>query len=527
MVVSCSIDGRAVPPRMAARHSRALAPVTGLMLLALVTACGESRVPYFTAPTSITNSPTGVQNAVTGLVGGMRDELSQTNGYYVGMVSTMARDALQFLPEDITTAVGFSGEQAIFPGDNGWSPPFQYAKQANDIIAILPQVAGYTSAQVAAITGIAQTMKALNFIWAAELRDTLGIPIYTIQNGLTSPFYCNKDVWKYIVALLDSGFTDLNTAGAIPLPVVLPPGFASVGTTAAPSTTPGAFAAFNRALAGKAGLELAYAIARGTPGTSPTPTSPGAPDAAALVRADSALTASALYNLGAISPPVPGPFVLDPYGVYETYSGESGDYPNPLNQYYSQTAPMQDLLADVDSANDLRWKNKFVPNPLPLQPPEYAPVGVQASYLPGATVSGPVPLMRAEELALVRSEIHLGLGDYPGAISLINTVHQQAGGMPALTIAPSYTAVRDTLMKEIRISTVLEGGGDHLIAIRMWGMASVSDTTWIATSGPDALAVAAVKAVDGGTPVDYHTTVVPVPTSEIQSRGGSYPVSCP
>ena len=75
---------------------------------------------------------------------------------------------------------------------------------------------------------------------------------------------CNKDVWAYIVALLDSGNAALNAAGSVALPVSLPPGFGSVSTTAGPSTTPGAFAAFNRALAGKAGLELAYAIARGT-----------------------------------------------------------------------------------------------------------------------------------------------------------------------------------------------------------------------------------------------------------------------
>ncbi len=483
-------------------------------------------MPYFTAPTSIPNSPTGVQNAITGLFGGMRTE--QTNGYFLGMVNAFSRDAVLFLSSQPPLVTHYSGETPMLPYDNaGWSPPFQYALQANQLLAILPQVAAYTPAQAFAVAGIAQTIKALNFMWVAELTDTLGVPIYAIHDGITSPPYCNKDVWKYIVAVLDSGLVDLNTAGAIPLPVILPAGFASVGATAAPSTTPGAFAAFNRALAGKAGLEFAYAIARSTPGTSPTPSSPGAPDASALTRADSALAASALYNLAAIAPPVPGPFALDPYGAYETYSGQSGDYANPMNQYYGQTAPMQDLLADVDSAADLRWKNKFVPNPLPLQLPEYSAAGVDVSYLPAATVNGPVPVTRAEELALVRAEIHLGLGDYAGAITLINTVHQQAGGLPALTIAPGYTAVRDTLMKELRISTVLEGSADHLIAIRMWGMAAVSDTTWAATAGPDALAVAAIQAVAGTAGVDYHTTVAPVPVSEIQSRGGVWTLTCP
>ncbi len=107
--------------------------------------------------------------------------------------------------------------------------------------------------QAAAIIGIVQTIKALNFMMIAETHDTLGIPLYAVDANPVDPPYCNKDVWAYIVSLLDSGFADLNTAGSIPLPVQVPLGFASVGQVAGPSTAPGSFAAFNRALAGKAG----------------------------------------------------------------------------------------------------------------------------------------------------------------------------------------------------------------------------------------------------------------------------------
>jgi len=246
---------------------------------------------------------------------------------------------------------------------------------------------------------------------------------------------------------------------------------------------------------------------------------------AALQRGDSALLASALYNPAAIAPPATGAFALDAFGVYHTYSAQSGDLPNPLNGFYNQLAPMYDLIADVDTAHDLRWKNKFTPNPTTTQQlPPYNAAAAPYSYLPYASVSGPEPIVRAEELALVRAEIQLALGNNAAAIGLINTVHQQAGGFAGpLSIAPTYTAVRDTLMKEIRISTVLEGSGDHVIAIRNWGMQTVSDTTWLATSGPDATAVAGI----GGTPTDYHTTIAPVPFSEVQGRGGSYTLTCP
>ena len=52
----------------------------------------------------------------------------------------------------------------------------------------------------------------------------------------------------------------------------------------------------------------------------------------------------------------------------------------------------------------------------------------------------------------MRAQIRLGLGDFAGAVSLINTVHQQAGGFATpLSIGATYTAVRDSLLKEQRI----------------------------------------------------------------------------
>jgi hypothetical protein len=508
------------------RSRASLAIVTSAVVLALG-ACKDSPVPYFTAPTTVPTSTTGIQNAVTGLFSASRND----QHYYLIYTSAMARDALVFLTFDPGFVTELAGNQPPSNSDYTsilvWDNEFTDAKQANEIIAAAAKVPDYSAAQVAAITGMMQTLKAYNFMMLAETRDTLGLPIYAVVSGKTSPPYCNKDVWRYIVALLDSANSQLNTAGAIPLPVVVPGGFASVGQSAGPSTTQGSFAAFNRALAAKAGLELAYAIARTPSGgpSAPTPTTPGSPDLAALARADSAMQASALYNPGAIAPPANGPFPLDPFGVYHAYSSQSGDLTNPLNIFYTEMAPMYDLLADVDTAKDLRWKNKFTVNPVPLQEPPYNAAGAHFAYVPAATTGGPEPIVRAEELELVRAEIHLGMNDLAGAAGMINVVHQQAGGLPAIPIAAlgTYLAVRDTLMKEIRISTVLEGGADHLIAIRMWGLAAISDTTWVATSGPDA---AAVKGI-GGTPTDLHTTITPVPVNEVSGRGGNYTLSCP
>jgi hypothetical protein len=112
-------------------------------------------------------------------------------------------------------------------------------------------------------------------------------------------------------------------------------------------------------------------------------------------------------------------------------------------------------------------------------------------------------------------------------VALINDVHTLAGGMPALAFPISYTAVRDTLMKEQRISTAIDGSEDRTIAIRMYGLPTVSDTTWNATSGPDAIAAATAMKPPQVAFVDLHTTVLPPPQTEVGGRGNNYTITCP
>jgi hypothetical protein len=482
-------------------------------------ACSDSTVPFYDAPTSVPNSATGIQDAVSGLFSGTRIDAVA----YISLASSFSRDIFEFQgasPGTFGPPVGLNPLSSSGPL-GVWDNEYEQIKEANTIMASVAQVP-YSTQQAAAIVGVVQTIKALNFMMIAETHDTLGIPLYAVDANPIDPPYCNKDVWAYIVSLLDSGFADLNTAGSIGLPVQVPLGFASVGQVASPSTAPGSFAAFNRALAGKAGLEYAYAIARNTPGTHPTPTAMGNPDAQALQRADSALTASALYNPSAIAPPAAGNFALDPNGVYHTFSGQSGDQQNGIVGSFFLYDALFDLQVDVDTVNDLRWRNKFVVDSQPVQLSQYAGTSDSKNYLPYATVGSPIPIVRAEELALVRAQIQLGLGNFAVAAGLINQVHMNAGGFGGpLSIALTYTAVRDSLLREQRVSTVFEGSGDRMIALRMYGLEAVADTTWQATTGPDATVDAGL-----GHPTDYHTTVAAIPIQELSARGGQWTLLC-
>jgi hypothetical protein len=524
---------RAGHPRPAAawavRHAALV--ISPLLATSVLASCKDSNVPFLTAPTQVAATTVGVQNAVTGLFSAARNDI----GNYVTFLSTFSRDAANFTntePRYITEGMGLipiSNTDQFFSA-SVWDIEFRNAKFANQILSALPAVMpAYSASDAAAITGVVQTMKALQFMMLAETRDTLGVSPYSIDvSGTTpSPVFCNKDVWRYIVALLDSANASLTTAGSNPLPVTLPPGFASVSTTAAPSTTTGAFAAFNRALAAKAGLELAYAVARNAAGTAPTPTTSGTPDASALARADSAAHASALFNPGALTTPPAGGFTDDAFGVYHSWSAQSGDQLNPINGEIGTLAVLWDMVADVDTVNDARWHAKFAVNPNAVQQLSFAGAASPYIYAYYPTVATPIPIVRNEELTLVDAQIQMGLGNLSNAITLINDVHQQVGGFSSpLVIAANYVAVRNALLKEQRISTILEGSEDRTIALRMYGMATVSDTTWNATSGPDAAAVAGATSALGAKPTDLHTLVDPPPSTEADGRGGSFTLAC-
>jgi hypothetical protein len=488
--------------------ARQVIAALGLVATGIVAACSQSNVPYLTAPTSVPNSPVGIQNAVTGLLSSSRLDVYA----YVIEMTTFARDAAIVWGDNPQDVTWYAGLVPIPPADAGvWDREYLNVGQALSILQTVPNASpAYTSAQQAALTGLVQTIEALNLMRVAETRDTLGIPIHTGSGGAPGPVYCEPDVWKYIVALLDSANVSLNTAGNISLPVALPPGFTSVDVQAGPSTVAGSFAAFNRALAGKAGFELAYAIARnGGGGSRPTPTTTGAPDVGALTRADSAILASALYAPADLAPPTGGQFSDNSSGVFWDFSAQSGDQANPVHaNSLGIWDVLKTLVGDVDTLNDLRWKGKFGANPLPLQLPQYNYVATEDVYAYYPATNSPIPIIRDEGLVLLHAQIRLGLGDLAGAITAINQVHQQVGGYATpLTIAATYTAVRDSLLKEQRISMVAETSGDRTISLRIYGLQAAADTTWGSK--------------------DLHTTVLPIPSTEIAGRNGTYTVTCP
>jgi starch-binding outer membrane protein, SusD/RagB family len=478
-------------------------------------ACKDSNVPFFTAPTSVPNTPAGIDNGITGLISGTRLDL----GTFVLNMAGYGRQGGNFTntePRFITYNLGVVPTVASTGATGGvWGFEYTNILQGKQIIATLPKVApAYTTAQIAAITGLVQTLEAYNYMIVAEIHDTTGLEIQGGFGSTTAPTQvCVKDGWAYIVALLDSANANLNIAGNIPIPVVLPPGFSAVSTSAGPSTAQGSFAAFNRALAGKAGLELAYAIARHTPASSPSPTSPGVPNVAALTKADSAITASALFAPGSLAPnPVGGFTTTDPFAVFFDFSATSGDLVNPINGLANTLWLLKEMTVDQDTAHDLRWLAKFsLDLDHIIQQPTYSASAAPWHYAAYPSTNSPIPVIRNESLTLIEAQVQLALGNLANAMTLINDVRTVVGGEPPVS-ASTYVTVRDALLKEQQISTAFEGSSDRAIALRMYKIEAVEDTTW------DVIHLPGVT--------DQHTTILPVPVAVTSAHDGKFTFTC-
>ena len=75
------------------------------------------------------------------------------------------------------------------------------------------------------------------------------------------------------------------------------------------------------------------------------------------------------------------------------------------------------------------------------------------------TTSSAIPIIRNEELILLRAEARLATGDKAGAIADLNQVRVNSGGLPASTLTAASTddAILNGILYEKRYSTMMEG----------------------------------------------------------------------
>lgn len=405
-----------------------------------LTGCGSLDVPDLNNPSveTIQDSPTRatVLTASTGLLMGRRVGVAVTNGY-VAELGVIGREAYVFdgsEPRTVTELLGKDldpGGPAF--GGNFWANPYANIRNANVLLGALDKVAGVDEAEKHAIRGYAKTIQALDFLVVINTRDSLGAPIDVNRpvNEL-APFESKEKVFEHIARLLDEGKTELEQ-GSESFPFPLSSGFKGIENVAS-FNTPATFLRFNRAV--KARVD----VYRG--------------------RYEEALTDLSDSFLNAT-----GPLEL---GVYDTFDTGSGELTNNLNSKNIVAHPS--IAAEADKQDNGKLDDRVLRKTALLDKPATGGDGklsTDRKFILYTTQNASVPIIRNEELILLRAEANIGLKNYGPAIDDLNTIRTVSGKLPP-RLDLDENNILDELLKQKRYSLMFEGG-HRWIDMRRYG----------------------------------------------------------
>src|ERR1043166_6736023 len=255
--------------------------------------------------------------------------------------------------------------------------------------------------------GVMKTFLALDMLHIIEARGAIGAVVdMTDDANAVHPFVSEDSVYKWITAKLDEANTDLAAAGAA-FYMPMHSGFSAFGVAA---NTPAGFTKFNRAL--KARVEAK----RGSLGC-------GAPCYTAALTALGASFAADLTSANRDN------------GVYVVYSTATGDVLNNISFATNSNLYVHPLIDSLPGVTlDDRYKRKTcAANPRTL-------VSVTANRRPCTYVANvaAIPIVRNEELVLLRAEAKWYTGDLAGAIADLASVRTASGATNGGTAATRF-----------------------------------------------------------------------------------------
>ncbi|MEP7226303.1 MAG: RagB/SusD family nutrient uptake outer membrane protein [Gemmatimonadales bacterium] len=354
-----------------------------------------------------------------------------------------------------------------FGGDH-WLEPYSAIRSANDLLAVIGSATSLTLEEQSAVTGFAHTLQAYNFIIILDShnQDQIPIDVGTDAGAPPAAFATNAQAWDRVIILLDQAATELVGAA---FPFTLPPGFTGFNT---PST----FLQFNRALRAR------VAVYRGD--------FPGA------------LTSLSQSFLDPAAP-------LD-RGVYMDFGTGPGDVPNQLavssqnSENFGHPSLETQAQLQVGGALDQRYLNKLVKRPSRSGgTTNTSPVQLLSSdlgWIRYPSPSSPIPLIKNEELILLRAEASIGMSDFVTAVDDINTVRNLSGGLPPYAGVVDQPSLLSELLYNKRYSLMYEGGHSW-VDYRRYNL--TGQLTGFDRVGP---------------PPDLIFLTLPIPSAELQPR---------
>lgn len=464
---------------------RAAASAAVAALLLNAGACYSFNVTDPNGPTlsSLTNSPnrTNLAAAATGIFQSSRID-QQRLIWFVGSMGREGANLSNNNQPDWQEPY-FGPVNSSEDGARLWFDYYTAIRNANNYIDAVPKALDLVAADQASSIGFAQTIKALMFLYIVEVHGNLGAPVNVDipVSAPPAPFVTEDSVYGYIIGLLDSARTHLAAAGPT-FPFSVPPGYATF-------STPQTWRAYTWALTAKAEAFRATASA-----------ACGAPCyALALTALDSSFISSD-----------PTAFAIGPDFDFST---GSGDVENVLSEPLDGPDYFADALTDsqptllppsqlqTSGQQDQRVLNKIVE----------VPGGVSAEaggifsalkftvYFTGGSPnpSAPIPIIRDEELILLRAEAEIGTGDVTDAVNDLNLVRENSGGLAAYS-GPTTTSALIT----------------ELLYNRQWSLLWEQGTRWIDARRFGLLATIPIYVPGGGV-----STRFPIPEDECNARG--------
>jgi hypothetical protein len=303
-----------------------------------------------------------------------------------------------------------------------WIGKYIALRTVNTYLAGVDQAPDLTPAERSASKGFAKTIKAILLHRAIVRNGVLGIPM-DVEAGLDqppAPFISHPNVYTRLIALLDEARADLTAAGTTPFPFTMPDGYAGFNT-------PATFMRFNRAYAAKVHAHRATFI-NGANAAARTTDYNNAIAALNLsfIDANGDLRAGVFYAFNsAAGEPANGiaePLSSVRYYVHESYRTGAQLKANgqPDDRYTSKTAVVA-----------TRTQNSITST---IKPVMYNVPGTLAPDL-GADI----PVIKNEELILLRAEARWFTGDKAGAIADLDVIRTRSGGLPATTLTAGST----------------------------------------------------------------------------------------
>jgi starch-binding outer membrane protein, SusD/RagB family len=392
---------------------------------ATIVGCNSADIANFNSPN--TSQLEGAPNAATvnttvaGVLAGSRAGA----GTWASTLGIFGREIMNLdgaEPRNVLALLIGPLEPGGFGTDAGWSNSYRNLRTAYTILNVVDAVPDYTAAQKSGVKGFVKTFMALEYMNQLRVRDTFGL-VFDVSKDPTvqGAFITRDDAYTKTAALFDDARNDLNAAGTA-FPFTLTTGFTGFNT-------PANFVRVNRGL--KARLE----VYRGR-------------WADAITALNESFVSTAASTTAGFAT-----------GVYHVYSTASGDATNPLFDPAPRAiVAVPEFLTEArlrtDGSRDLRATTKAVVGTVNL-----ATQGISSNVRPIVypTNVTSIPIIRNEELILLRAEAYLGLGNRAAAIADLNFVRTNAGGLSALAADFSGDLVTE-LLYDRRYSLFFEYG---------------------------------------------------------------------